>query len=84
MSLLLKKLNHSNAAVLSWPVIRAKDPPIERGPLPPAQPTGKRIPFHRLRIRLIFLCYPAKPKIPKTAWEFYNEGMYAAVQPHTV
>ena len=27
----------------------------------------------------MYLCYPEEPSTLKTAWEYYNEGTYAAV-----
>jgi len=81
MSSLAKKMKHGNLCVLSFLVSRSKSHPIEKEqePLLPANPQGKHIPWPPLPSKT--LCYSEDPKIPKTAWEYYNEGTYPTTSP---
>ena len=83
MPLLAKKMNHGGPLFLPCSVIRAKAALQSKG-------TCRRLheasasPSHRLIIHLILLCYLEELKPLKTAWEYYNEGMYASTSCHMV
>ena len=86
MSLLAKKMNQGSPLFLLWPVIRAKALLQRKSTCRLRLRTheASACPYHRLRVHLILLCYPGEPKTLKTAWEYYNEGMYAATSRHIV
>jgi hypothetical protein len=75
MSLLVKKMKQGSSYVLYWPIVRAKGPPTEQESLPPAKLKGKHMPRSPATNIPHILCCPEEPK---TAWEYYNEGTYAA------
>ena len=56
---------------------------------PPTGAAGERRGKHarasiRLRINLTSLCYLGELKTIKTAWEYYNEGIFVATLPYCV
>ena len=86
MSLITKKLNQGSPLVLPWPVIRAKVSLQSKDTcrLRRRIHQASACPSHHLIIHLILLCYPEELKPLKTAWEYYNEGMYASTSRHIV
>ena len=64
MSRLIRKMNHSSHPLSSWTVSCANGPPPEQGPLPPANPRGKRIPSHHLWIKLMSFGVTQKKRKP--------------------
>ena len=86
MSLLAKKMNHGSPLVLHWPVIRA-NALLQRKSICRLQlriNEASACPSRGLKIHLILLCCPEEPETFNTAWECYNEGMYAATSRHIV
>ena len=86
MSLLAKKSNYGSPLVLHLSGTYVKDL-LQRKSTCRLQlriNEASACPSRGLRIYLILLLYPEEPKTFKTAWEYYNEGMYAATSRHTV
>ena len=81
MPLLAKKMNNGSPLFLPLPVIRAKAFLQSKGTcrLRRRIHEASARPSHRLIIHLILLCYLEELKPLKTAWEYYNEGMYAFI-----
>ena len=83
MPLLQKKVYHGNPLFLPCSVIRTNaflQSKITCGLVHKAS----ACPSHRLRIHLILLYYVEELKPLKTAWEYYNEGMYASTSRYIV
>ena len=66
------------AHFLHWPVIRA------RALLQRRSTCGLRLRQGPASSPFILLCDPEDRKTLKTAWEYYNEGMYAATPRHVI
>ena len=83
MPLLAKKMNHGTPLFLPYPVIDAKAFLQSKGTCRLIDEASARS-SHRLRTHLILLYYVEELKPLKTAWEYYNEGMYASTSRYIV